>query len=551
GRGDRSHLAPITERALREGRGIVQPLEPGEPPEAAPDAGYQLAYPIRMDGAVRGVVALDIAARPEGQLQAAMRQLQWGSGWLEVLLRRHGDPVEAARLRLKLILQFVAAFLAGRDLGDSASAVVTELASQLGCDRVCLGLLEGGRIRLAAVSHAARFDSHSNILRATEAAMTEALDQREPVIYPPERDRLTVTLAHGELARISGAGGIATYPLVGAAGQQGALTLERAPGYPFDPPTAELVEGLASMLGPLVEMRRTQHRSLPRHAADSARGFWSRLVGPGHPGFKLGAAGIVAVLLFFGLATGGYRISADTRVEGMIQRAVTAPFQGYVREAVHRAGDTVRNGEILARLDDRDLRVERVRLLAQRDQLGNRYREAMASRDRAQVGVVSAQLEQAEAQLALVEQQLARTEIVAPFDGVVVSGDLSQTLGAPVERGQVLFEIAPLDDYRVILKVDERDVADIRAGQRGELVLSSMPGQAFPLSVSKVTPVSTPAEGLNFFRVEAQLEGDAGGRLRPGMEGVAKIHVDDRPLIWIWTRETLNWVRLTLWRLMP
>jgi RND family efflux transporter MFP subunit len=552
GRSDRSRLAAITERALREGRGIVQPLEPGETAAEAGEAGYQLAYPVRLDGAVRGVVALDIAGRPEAQLQIAMRQLQWGSGWLEVLLRRHADPAEAARLRLRLILQFVASFLEGRDLRDSASALVTELASQLGCDRVCLGLLEGGRIALEAVSHAARFDPHANLLRATEAAMTEALDQREPVIYPPQREgRLTVSLSHAELAQLSGAGGIATYPLVSGGRQLGALTLERAPGFAFDPPATELLEGLAAMLGPLVEMRRSQHRSLPRHAAESARGFWERLAGPGHSGLKLGAAGIAVLAAFLALATGGYRIPADTRLEGMVQRAVTAPFQGYVREAAHRAGDTVKSGEVLARLDDRDLRVERVRLIAQRDQLGNRYREAMANRDRAQVAVVSAQIEQAEAQLALVEQQLTRTEIVAPFDGVIVSGDLTQSLGAPLERGQVLFEIAPLDDYRVILRVDERDVADIRVGQRGDLVLSSMPGQSFPVRVSKITPVSTASEGRNFFRVEAALEGNAGGRLRPGMEGVAKIHVEDRHLAWIWTRESLNWIRLTLWRLLP
>jgi hypothetical protein len=35
------------------------------------------------------------------------------------------------------------------------------------------------------------------------------------------------------------------------------------------------------------------------------------------------------------------------------------------------------------------------------------------------------------------------------------------------------------------------------------------------------------------------------------MEGVAKIHVEDRHLAWIWTRESLNWIRLTLWRLLP
>ena len=52
----------------------------------------------------------------------------------------------------------------------------------------------------------------------------------------------------------------------------------------------------------------------------------------------------------------------------------------------------------------------------------------------------------------LTGQQLERMQIMAPFDGVVVSGDLSQSLGSPVERGDVLFEVAPLDDWRLMLE---------------------------------------------------------------------------------------------------
>ena len=109
----------------------------------------------------------------------------------------------------------------------------------------------------------------------------------------------------------------------------------------------------------------------------------------------------------------------------------------------------------------------------------------------------------------------------------------------------------PLEAYRVVLQVDEHRVADLKAGQRGELVLSSMPGERYPMTVSKITPVSTAREGRNFFRVEAQLQPDDAARLRPGMEGVAKVTVDDRLLAWIWTRELANWVRLKAWTWTP
>jgi hypothetical protein len=43
--------------------------------------------------------------------------------------------------------------------------------------------------------------------------------------------------------------------------------------------------------------------------------------------------------------------------------------------------------------------------------------------------------------------------------------------------------------------------------------------------IEKITPVSVVDQGRNFFRVEASATGDI-AKLRPGMEGVGKIHVD-------------------------
>ena len=139
---------------------------------------------------------------------------------------------------------------------------------------------------------------------------------------------------------------------------------------------------------------------------------------------------------------------------------------------------------------------------------------------------------------------------MAPFDAVVVSGDLTQRLGAPVSRGEVLFELAPLDAYRVVLEVDERDIADIRPGQTGELRLAALPEDPVRFVVEKITPVSEAHEGRNTFRVEARLD-DAQAALRPGLEGVGKVDVERRRLLWIWTHDIVDWLRLALWRWLP
>jgi multidrug efflux pump subunit AcrA (membrane-fusion protein) len=547
---DRTRLAQVGERALKEGRGVVQPREQADDPEAA-GPRYQIAYPIRLDGEVCGVVGVDIEWRAESQLQEAMRDLQWGSGWLEVLFRRHADPKEGARLQLKLALDLVSRLLEHPGLKEGAAAFTTELASRLGCDRVVLGILKGRRVKVCAVSHSAQFDRRANLLRAVEGAMEEAIDQGEAVVFPPERDnRAVVAHAHEALLRESEGGSAATFPLISGGCIVAALTLERAPGYRFDVPTLDICEAVVSVAGPIIDLKRRSEESLPLHAVKSVDGLWTKLVGAGHAGLKLVIVAVAAVAAFFALATGDFRIAANSSVEGVVQRAVTAPFNGYVKEAPYRAGDTVKAGEVIGKFDDRDFILERIKLTSQREQYLKQYREAMATHDRPQGEMVSAQVAQSEAQLSLVEEQLVRSEMVAPFDGFIVSGDLSQSLGSPVERGQVLFEIAPLDGFRIALQVDERDIAHVALGQSGELTVTSIPAERFNFKVTKITPVNTAKEGRNFFRVEAQLE-DSGDRLRPGMEGIGKIYVDERKLVWIWTHSLTDWLQLWVWSWMP
>jgi multidrug resistance efflux pump len=277
---------------------------------------------------------------------------------------------------------------------------------------------------------------------------------------------------------------------------------------------------------------------------------WRHLVGPRHATLKFWVALAVLASLFLAFADGDYQITADATLEGTVQRAVTAAIPGYIAEARARAGDIVREGDTLAIMDDRDLKLERQKWVSQRAQRSGEYREALADHQRAKVRVLEAQLAQAEAQLALIDEHIARTRIRAPFDAVVVKGDLSQSLGAPVERGNVLFELAPLDTYRVIIKVDERDITHVAVGQDGYLALSSLPHEKVPLVVDKITPVSVVEEGRNYFRVEAVAKG-AIEKLRPGMEGVGKIEVDQRRLVWIWTHKLLHWVRMWVWSWWP
>jgi multidrug resistance efflux pump len=542
-----THLTDAAERALRERRGMLISAEETSGPGSA-----HVAYPIEVSDKLHGVVVLEIKGHAGQEFQSVLRTLHWGAAWLEVMIRR-SEARQSAELteRLENVLDLVASSLEYDGFQAGSMAFVTRVATVLECDRVSLGFISRNQARVKAMSHAADFGKETNLVRAIGAAMDEAVDQGVPVVHPAPAEGLPlVTRAHEELSRQHGAGSIVTLPLENKGNFIGGLTLERSADRPFNEETLEACETIAALVGPILDTKRLEERWLIRKALDSGTDQLKKILGPGHLVRKLVFLGLAAVVVFFSVVTVDYRVSAPTSIEGKVQRAVAAPFDAYIKEAPVRPGDVVREGDLLCLLDDRDLKLERLKWITEKEQLTNQYHEAMAKRERAQIRIVRSQIAQADAQLELIEEHLRRTRVKAPFDGVVLSGDLSQSLGSPVERGKELFKVAPLHAYRVIVEVDERDVNHIKVGQRSELVLPSISGEKFPFVVEKITPVSLSKEGRNYFRVEAKME-KASSRLRPGMEGVGKVTVDRRKLIWVWTHSAIDWFRLQIWKYRP
>jgi multidrug resistance efflux pump len=543
---DVRHLATAAERALKERRGLLIKIDSTS--ENNMQEGYHLAYPIELSGKIHGVVVLEINQCVRDEVQDLMRDLHWGAAWLEVMLRR-ADALRSqeATERLQKVLDSVAGVVEHEQFRPAAMGFVTGLATTLQCDRVSIGFRRRKNVRVVALSHSAEFGEHSNLLRAMESVMEEAIDQNAVIIYPlPSEAPLVVTRAHDDLAQQHGAGAVCTVPIGREGDLFGAITFERPTERPFDESVVELIKAVAAIAGPILEVKRKEERWITTKAAESSVKQLKKFVGPGHFGLKMATVIVIGAVIFFAFATGVHYIRAPTVLEGVVERAIGAPFNGYLMEAPARPGDVVHQGDMLCRLDDREMKLERLRWSTQKEQYLKQQREAMAKHDRAQTLINEAKMDQAEAQVALLDEQLSRAKIVAPFDGIVTSGDFTQSLGTPVERGQVLFEVAPLRGYRVIVQVDERDVGWIALGQQGELALPSVPGVVFPLTVTRITPISTAKEGRNYFRVEAELQ-NTSKRLRPGMEGVGKISAGRAKLIWIWTHEVIEWIRLKLW----
>ena len=534
-------LTALIEEVIAEGSGLVHSL---------PGKKYGVALPVRMDDKLVGVVAAQMSV-PAAGLPDVMEQFQWGASWVELLMRRLlGKEHQARQAELDKAVGYLAAVLCESRFEAAAMALVNELATDMDCDRVSFGLREGRRIKIKALSHTAQFGQKMNLMRGLAAVMEESVLQGAVVNWPSDEAQGKITREHCSLARENGAGEILTIPLHSGDDYFGALTLERPEGMPFNSAETDQVQAIASLAGEALLDKRRVDRPLVVQFGMSLWQQLGRLLGRGYLGRKLVVLSLVALVATLSVATGTYRIAADSALEGAVRRVVVAPFDGYIQTTSVRAGDRVTKGQLMSTLDDRDLRLERLGALSEEAKLKRQYTEAVAGSERAEARIIKAQLEQNRAQFDLVESKLQRTQLRAPYDGLVVSGDLSQRLGGAIEQGEVLFEVAPLDLYRVILWIDEHQVADLEEGQQGQLVLNALPQTTFKFTLTRVTPVTDARNGGNFFRVESMLL-DHKGLLSPGLEGVGKVQVDERKLIWIWTRPLLQWIELKLWSWWP
>lgn len=443
-----------------------------------------------------------------------------------------------------VLLRLQAEMVSHTSFAAAAAALAAGLAAEGGFERVSLGLRHRAASRVVAVSDGVPVTEDSADMRQLATAMDEALDQGATVSVPAvTADKSIASLAHRVLVGRGGA--CCTVPLVAGGKTVGAITFERAGGA-FSGAEIETLEHAVCLLGPVVYL--LWRDAMPWHArlGESWKQAFQRLRGPKKRALRLGAAGAAAVLFALLFLPVDRHISGRARIEGVAQRVLVAPTEGFIHSTFVRPGDRVAAGQVLFELSDKDLQLEKRKWASQLVQYQNSSASAIARADRGLAAVQLARVAEAQAQLELVDSKLARSRVAAPFDGMVIQGDLAQSIGAPVQQGDALMTVARTDSFRVVVEIDERDIQPLRAGQHGSIALSALPWDALRIELTRITPVSTLVEGSNVFEVEAELL-EQSADVRPGLRGVAKVTAGTQPLLVGWTRRVVDWGRLWLW----
>ena len=226
---------------------------------------------------------------------------------------------------------------------------------------------------------------------------------------------------------------------------------------------------------------------------------------------------------------------------------LTAPFSGYIDTVLVSVGDIVKEGQLLATLDRRELVMQKTELRAERDRSLSDARRYEAEGDLSQMKLSQLSVEQADAKLQVLDYRLARTEIRAPFDGVIVEGDLKERLSSPTQVGEVLMRLVEIKDTYAELQVDERDIHFLTQGMDGEMAFTSRPQEKFGVLLAQYEPVAVIKETGTYFRVRVNVRETPEDWWRPGMSGVCKIDIRERSIAWVYLHRTWEFVRMKLW----
>ena len=536
-------LAAVCEAAHKSAAMALRPADAGR---------RAIGFPVVVGGTVEAIIGMVMA---DAHLRANARRLQWGAGWLYgIIAERQARDERETSADSAAALRVLAAMEDGDTLEASLRAFVNEVQALIGAERVSVALVRNGRLRLRAMSQTAEPEIRSAEARSLVQAMEEGRVQIHPLNWPAnESAGVAVLAAHAAHAVRAGVVAMVSLPLIVGGRVIGMVSAERmqADSYGrFSAAEQARLEAIAGLCAPMLQLRMRENRVL------SGRGrLWlgravAAVFGNRNPGIRMAAVLLVVLGVALGMVRTELRITADAELRGDKQRVAVAPFDGFIARAPVRAGDVVQAGDVLAVLDDTDLRLDLLRWESELARLEQEKSTALAAGDRAEIAAADTEIARVTADADLARSRLERVTIRAPFDGLVISGDLSQRLGAPVQQGDDLFQVAASEDLRLDLRIGEYDIGLVERGAPGRLALSGIGGGDIAFEVTRIAEVATAGDGEIEFRAEARLIDPPQG-LRPGLEGVAKVDAGQARLFHALFRPVTERLRILLWTWTP
>jgi len=256
---------------------------------------------------------------------------------------------------------------------------------------------------------------------------------------------------------------------------------------------------------------------------------------------KVIALTVVACLLLGALFPTPYSVNADVRIEPQSPRIVSAPFEALIEDVKVHPGDVVKAGQTLVTLDGRPLRLERQSLDAEIHQSAKQKDISLAAGRIAEAQQAQLKYQQLMRRRDLIDRRLEQLTITSPIDGVVVSGDLRRSIGASLELGRALIEIAPLESVIVEIAIPEYEISMVNERAQTKIRVDASGTPTIQEMITEIYPTGELREDKVVFISLIELD-NKDGAFRPGMTGKATVYGAYRPFVWPYVRRAIDQV---------
>ena len=243
------------------------------------------------------------------------------------------------------------------------------------------------------------------------------------------------------------------------------------------------------------------------------------------------------------------RVQATGLVEPINPVDIKSKAGGAVVEEPVEVGNVVKQGDLLAQIDPRDVRNQfeqamaddvvsamsldkSLRDRARKDSLYKYKVISQASFDSTKATLATAQsdLISKRAALDIKRQGLEDATVKAPINGTIVSRPVTRgqiiTAATAANGGTTLMTVADLGRVRMRVTIDEVEMGNIRVGLPASVTVDAFPDRTFDGVLEKIEPQAVVTQGVTFFPVMVSIS-NKDGLLMPGMNGEVTVKAAD------------------------
>ena len=239
----------------------------------------------------------------------------------------------------------------------------------------------------------------------------------------------------------------------------------------------------------------------------------------------------VTILVAVMLIPFTYRVNCDCELQPVLRRFIAAPHDSILEKTYVNSGDMIATDQLIASLDGRKLRIELSGIRADHDGAKKRRESALALGNIAESQIALSEMNRFLSKIDILKQQLTQLEVRSPIDGLVLTGDLEKAEGAPLEMGQTLFEVAPLNEMVAEINIPESEIQYVTSGMPVVFKLNAFPLESWTGKVEHIHPCTEIVDNQSVFIARVHLP-NTQNQFRPGMQGSAKIETERAPLGW-------------------